>query len=89
MTAHCPVDLMSTAAYIVRSFNDRSQPDRLVEGCLAVSDAYRTMDSAALLAEGMRQAMIHMLGALQRSSVAFDVYDRGLHPEDVAIAVGH
>jgi hypothetical protein len=82
-----PADLMSTADYVIRMFNAQSRPKDLADGCLAASDVCRTTDSAAELTHGMRQAVTQLTTILQRSA-AFDLHDRLLHPEDVAVAVG-
>lgn len=89
MGEHDLAGLMSTAGYIVRSFNRHSGPETVADECLAASEACRITGSVAELAQAMPQALTYLAGVLQRSPVVVGGNERTLHPAHrCAIAAG-
>jgi hypothetical protein len=81
-----PVQLISTATRVLRSFNDHSQPDQ-PDGAIPAPDLYRITGSAAELSYLIPHGLRHIADALQRSSPVFNAYyPAGHSAENIAVA---
>lgn len=89
MGEHDLAGLMSTAGYIVRSFNRQSRVESVADERLAASEVCRITGSVAELAQAMPQALTYLAGVLQRAPAVVGGDEYALHPAHrCAIAAG-